>query len=85
MGEARTRPYPRQRGVTAMDEIFRRPGPEESCLLCGAKADTLGVFVPDDPQAFGAPEGARRLVRYCLCKKCRSDFVAWLESRSTRI
>jgi hypothetical protein len=41
------------------------------CLLCGGGADVIGVFIPDDPQKWGAAPGKTRFVRYCLCEKCK--------------
>jgi hypothetical protein len=43
------------------------------CLLCGGSPDVVGVFVPDDPRAYGAPAGKRRIVRYYLCQRCSAD------------
>jgi len=46
--------------------------PGDFCLLCGGPSDVIGVFVPDDPQRWGAAPGKTRFVRYCLCEKCKS-------------
>ncbi len=40
------------------------------CLLCGNDASVVGVFVPDDPVAFGGDSGKSRLIRYGLCDQC---------------
>lgn len=42
----------------------------DTCLLCGDKSSVVGVFIPNFPEAYGAPEGKERYVRYCLCSKC---------------
>ena len=49
---------------------LKDPLPADFCLFCGAAPDFIGVFVPEDPETFGAPKGKTRFVRYCLCKKC---------------
>ncbi len=43
------------------------------CLLCGTAASVVGVFVPDDPAAFGGTSGKSRLIRYGLCAKCSGE------------
>lgn len=47
------------------------PRPGDFCLLCGEPPAVIGIFRPDDPEAFGAPAGKIRLFRYCLCSKCQ--------------
>lgn len=42
----------------------------DSCLLCGGKPTTAGVFVPDKPEAWGAAKGKGRIFRYSLCSEC---------------
>ena len=46
-----------------------RPG--DHCLVCGAHPAVIGIFTPNEPLLWGAPAGKTRLVRYCLCKKCK--------------
>lgn len=45
----------------------------EKCLVCGGTPSVVGVFVPDDPSRFGAPEGKSRVVKYILCQRCADD------------
>lgn len=48
-----------------------KPQSSDFCLLCGARPAVIGVFVPEDPKAWGAPAGKSRFVRYCLCSSCQ--------------
>jgi hypothetical protein len=43
------------------------------CILCGKPAVGAGVFVPDDPQASGAPPGKTRGLFYSLCAHCQDE------------
>jgi hypothetical protein len=43
---------------------------QRGCVLCGKPAAVAGVFVPDDPAAFGAAPGKSRAVCYSLCAMC---------------
>ena len=49
----------------AMNEIKPEP-----CLLCGAITERRGIFKPDNPQDFGAPEGQLKFINYPICLKC---------------
>lgn len=40
------------------------------CLLCGGPQDVIGVYVPDNPEAWGAPKGKDRRFVYALCGDC---------------
>ena len=40
------------------------------CLLCSAPRHLVGVFMPTDPQAWGAPPNKDRLLLYALCERC---------------
>ena len=51
-------------------ENILQPRPDDFCLVCGAHPNVIGIFVPDNPSMWGAPEGKTRLVRYCLCQRC---------------
>ena len=42
------------------------------CLVCGGPPAFIGIFVPDDPEKYGAPHGKTRFIRYCLCSKCQT-------------
>jgi len=42
----------------------------DQCLLCGAEAAVIGVFVPKDAEKWGGCKDKARLFRYCLCAKC---------------
>jgi hypothetical protein len=53
-------------------EEVATPRPGDFCLLCGSPPDTIGVFVPEAPEAFGGMPGKTRLIRYCLCAKCQT-------------
>ena len=46
-----------------------------TCCLCNSPLgncplDCLGVFVPDNPERWGAPAGKRRLLFYGVCHRC---------------
>jgi hypothetical protein len=47
-----------------------KPRTGDSCLLCGEKPSIIGIFTPEDPEAWGATGGKDRFFRYCLCTKC---------------
>jgi hypothetical protein len=49
-----------------------KPFTGDHCLLCGGKPFCIGIFAPGNAQAYGAASGKSRLIRYCLCEKCRS-------------
>lgn len=49
-----------------------QPFADDHCLLCGDAPAVIGLFKPDNAQAYGAAEGKTRFIRYCLCEKCRS-------------
>jgi hypothetical protein len=49
---------------------LNKPLPGDFCILCGGKPGVIGIFVPDDPEAWGAPGGKTRVIRYCLCERC---------------
>ncbi len=40
------------------------------CLLCGGKPSVIGLFVPENSEAWGGCKDKVRLFRYCLCKRC---------------
>jgi len=42
------------------------------CILCGELTMGRGVFVPDDPQVFGAPDRQKGGFVYPLCPACHS-------------
>lgn len=50
---------------------IHKPIVGDKCLLCGNAPSVIGVFMPDDPGAWGAPTGKTRFVRYCLCNNCQ--------------
>ncbi|MFA5643885.1 MAG: hypothetical protein WC949_04975 [Candidatus Paceibacterota bacterium] len=45
----------------------------DKCLLCGDTPSVIGIFIPDDPQKWGAAPSKKRFVRYCLCEKCKQN------------
>lgn len=51
---------------------LKNPRPGDFCLLCGADPSVIGVFVPENPQKYGASKGKVRFIRYCLCSRCHS-------------
>lgn len=51
--------------------VLQQALPDDFCLLCGLKPETVAVFIPDDPISFGGARGKTRLVRYALCKSCQ--------------
>lgn len=52
-------------------EEMIKPRLGDHCLVCGAHPNVIGIFTPNDPILWGAPQGKTRLIRYCLCKKCK--------------
>ena len=53
-------------------KTLKNPRPDDFCLLCGANPSVIGVFVPENPQEYGAAKGKNRFIRYCLCSQCYS-------------
>ena len=53
-------------------EALAQKLPSDFCLLCGGAPDVLGVFVPQEPEAWGSTKGKGRIFRYCLCSKCHN-------------
>jgi len=53
-------------------EDLIKPFPGDHCVLCGAEPHCIGIFAPENSQAYGAAAGKSRFVRYCLCEKCKS-------------
>ena len=51
--------------------LIRKMGAPKICVLCGEPAEGFGIFEPEDPQRWGAPEGKRRYILYDLCERCR--------------
>lgn len=53
-------------------EAYGRQGLESirQCESCGAEADQVGVWIPDDPHALGAEPGHSRAGIYGVCTKC---------------
>jgi hypothetical protein len=49
---------------------LQKPQTGDQCLICGDHPNVIGVFIPDAPEAWGAPIGKTRLFRYCLCLSC---------------
>jgi len=49
------------------------PLASDKCILCGNKPSFTAIFIPDDPQKWGAAPGKKRFVRYCLCEKCKQN------------
>lgn len=49
---------------------FRELQETDFCLLCGSPPVLVGIFIPNDPVAWGGLPGKRRMLRYCLCQKC---------------
>jgi hypothetical protein len=52
-------------------EDLVKPFAGDHCLLCGREPNCIGIFAPENSQAYGAASGKSRLVRYCLCEKCQ--------------
>ena len=52
------------------------------CLLCGEPPEVMAVFVPKNPEEFGAPPGGD-YVLYALCGGCadRPDRAEAAENR----
>jgi hypothetical protein len=65
---------------------FKNSWPGDHCLLCGDRSSVIGVFMPQNPQGWGAVKGKTRFIRYCLCSKCHKhktldtiEKVLWAE------
>jgi hypothetical protein len=48
---------------------------ESPCLFCGQPTRDRGLFVPNDPQEYGAEPGKSRIFAYPLCESCRADGI----------
>ncbi len=57
-------------------DLMQQPRTNDHCLICGSQPDMIGMFVPNDPEAWGAAPGKARLIRYCLCARCAADPTA---------
>ena len=57
--------------ITKVTELIQAQ-PGDHCHICGGAPEIIGIFTPDDPGAWGAPDGKTRLFRYCLCEKCKA-------------
>jgi len=62
---------------TALERKIRETWNESTsiqrpCVLCDELTMNRGVFVPEDPQAFGAPDGGEGAFIYPLCLECRT-------------
>jgi hypothetical protein len=53
-------------------KTLTKPRPGDFCLLCGAGPSVIGIFIPDNPQEYGAAKKKTRFIRYCLCSQCHS-------------
>ncbi len=42
----------------------------QPCCLCGITGSFVGIFIPDNPQKYGAPENKTRFFVYSLCDNC---------------
>jgi len=68
-------------------EDILQPYNGDRCLLCGRRPYCVAIFSPTNSQLWGASAGKSRLLRYCLCKKCkkkgdtpgRVEKVLWAE------
>lgn len=45
----------------------------QPCTLCDRPSDLAGVFVPDDPQSWGAPCDKARFIVYPVCSICLTE------------
>lgn len=50
-----------------IDALLAKP---RACCICGRTATTPALFVPDEPEQFGAPAGKRRFIVYGVCGRC---------------
>lgn len=44
--------------------------PADFCILCGGSPATVGIFQPNEAEAWGGVSGKTRFFRYCLCEGC---------------
>lgn len=52
-------------------KIAEQVGP--GCTMCPSTMDFVGMYVPHNPQSFGAPPGKTRAIFYSVCNRCASD------------
>jgi len=53
-------------------ENIIQPFSGDRCLLCGGRPYCVALFAPVNSQLWGAAEGKTRILRYCLCERCKS-------------
>lgn len=41
-----------------------------SCVLCGKRSKTIGVFIPHNPLKFGGDPMKARVFKYTICDEC---------------
>jgi hypothetical protein len=60
---------------------LKEPRPGDVCLVCNSEPSIIGVFVPQEPGAWGGIKNKARFFRYCLCERCnrRLDKVERVE------
>jgi len=63
-----------------MMEVMAHRLAGEPCVICGAPSDGMGVFVPDNPEEYGAAAGKCRFIFYQICDKCRAPGTKALET-----
>lgn len=51
-----------------LEWLARQVEKPKKCFLCSKPAKWTGVFIPHNPQEFGAPEGKDRFLIYGLCE-----------------
>jgi hypothetical protein len=50
-----------------------RSFPGDHCLLCNNQSvSVIGLFVPIDSTLYGGLTTKQRIIRYCLCEKCKT-------------
>lgn len=65
-------PFPMTKGVReTMRMVLFRP-----CALCHGPAEGVHGFAPDDPEAWGAARGKRRLYFASVCERCEEKATA---------
>lgn len=58
-----------------LDQVLLAMQQVKYCCLCqdivdGNAGGRIGIFIPDNPQQFGAPEHKLRWILYGLCEVC---------------
>ena len=57
--------------INSVSEYFIAQG--YTCIICYQEFNIVGLWVPEDHEAFGAPEGKQTGLFYPVCDACIAD------------